>query len=107
MISGVGCDRGHAAGAPPRGVQSIAADKTTTMGRTKRQHLREAKCAVPTSDLLNAASDRLESLLQQSISNDVASRRIVNLRNQLLPRLVSGEVGVAELDDSVRMCTSP
>ena len=84
--------------------QSIAADKTTTMGHIKRQHLREAKCAVPASDLLNAASDRLESLLQQSISNDVASRRIVNLRNQLLPGLVSGEMHVIE---STRMKTRP
>ena len=74
--------------------QSIAADKTTTMGHIKRQHLKEAKCAVPSPEILEAASDRLESLLQQSILNDVASRRLTALRDGLLPGLVMGEVGV-------------
>ncbi len=72
--------------------QSIAADKTTTMGHIKRQHLKEAKCAVPPHEILEAASDRLESLLQQSILNDVASRRLSALRDGLLPRLVTGEL---------------
>ena len=70
--------------------QSIAADKTTTMGHIKRQHLRDAKCAVPPPDVLEAVNNRLESLLEQSISNDVSSRRIANLRDALLPMLVSG-----------------
>ena len=74
--------------------QSIAADKTTTMGHIKRQHLKEAKCAVPSSEILEAASDRLESLLQQSILNDVASRRLTALRDSLLPGLVSGDIGL-------------
>ena len=76
--------------------QSIAADKTTTMGHIKRQHLREAKCAVPPPDVLEAVNNRLESLLEQSISNDFSSRRIANLRDDLLPMLVSGRDEVEE-----------
>ena len=71
--------------------QSIAADKTTTMGHIKRQHLREARCAVPDLGLIAAAANRLETLLYQSISNDIASRKLSELRDALLPNLVTGQ----------------
>ena len=74
--------------------QSIAADKTTTMGHIKRQHLKEAKCAIPDGRLISEVDARMTKLLDQSISNQIASNRLSDLRNALLPKLLSGDLRV-------------
>ena len=74
--------------------QSIAADKTTTMGHIKRQHLREAKCAVPPQSVIDAVDHRLAQLFDQYISNDLDSRHLIEVRDALLPKFVSREVRV-------------
>ena len=74
--------------------QRIAADKTTTMGHIKRHHLSDAKCAVPSRDLLSATDEILDNLLVRSIAASVESRTLAAMRDTLLPKLVSGEVRV-------------
>ena len=72
--------------------QSIAAGKATTMGRIQRHHLSEVKCIVPNNDLLNAANEIFGYILAKQISNDMQSRLLIDLRDMLLPKLVSGEL---------------
>ncbi|MYC32452.1 MAG: restriction endonuclease subunit S [Chloroflexi bacterium] len=78
--------------------QAIAAGKTTTMGHIKREHLKEAKCAVPDAALMTAVGGILAELLAKTVLADVESRALAAQRDALLPRLISGElrVGTAE-----------
>ena len=74
--------------------QSIAVDKTTTMGHIKRDHLSETKCAVPDLTRFVAANDMFSDLLEKRISNVLESNALVALRDALLPKLISGEICV-------------
>ena len=70
--------------------QAIAAGKTTTMGHIKREHLKEAKCAVPDAALLTAVDETFTGLLSKAVSANVESRTLANLRDNLLPQLMRG-----------------
>ena len=74
--------------------QSIAGDKATTMGHIKRQHLSEAKCAVPDLTRFAAANDTFSDLVGKRISNVLESNSLAALRDVLLPKLVSGELRI-------------
>ena len=76
--------------------QAIAAGKTTTMGHIKREHLKEAKCAVPDTALLTAVDGNMAELLSKTVSADVESRTLAAQRDALLPRLISGAVRIRE-----------
>jgi type I restriction enzyme S subunit len=75
--------------------QRIASAKATTMGHIQRHHLTAAKCVVPDRPLLEAAGRVLAPLLQKRVALDLESRKLGQLRDDLLPRLLSGEVSVA------------
>ena len=74
--------------------QGIAADKATTMGHIKRQHLREAKIVVPHDDLLAAADNFIAPLIEKATSTQTNSGTLEATRDVLLPRLLSGELQV-------------
>lgn len=76
--------------------RAIASGKATTMGHIQRGHLSEAKIAVPTKELLEAAQEILQPLLDLKLATLVSSRTLVALRDSLLPRLVSGELQIPE-----------
>lgn len=71
--------------------RQIAASKATTMGHIQRQHLTQAKVAVPPPSVLAAASAIIEPLLDRRISNSLQMRQLTQLRDTLLPRLISGK----------------
>lgn len=72
----------------------IAESKAVTMGHIKRSHLKEAKCAIPDKELLEIGSQHINLLLQQSVKLNLESNQLAELRDTLLPKLISGEVGV-------------
>jgi len=72
----------------------IAEAKAVTMGHIKRSHLKEAKCAIPHKELLEIGGEYLEPLLEQSVKLNLESKELSELRDTLLPKLISGEVGV-------------
>ena len=72
--------------------QSIAADKTTTMGHIKREHLSSAKCVVPGQTFLKAADEILGPLFTKQISVNLCSNALESQRDTLLPKLISGEI---------------
>ena len=74
--------------------QRIAADKTTTMGHIRRHHLTDALCVVPPDYVLSRVSGVLDGLVERQVANEAESRTLVDLRDALLPKLVSGVLRV-------------
>ena len=68
------------------------------MGHIRRQHLRDSKVIVPPPDELQAADALLSGLLRQWVISSVENRCLADLRDALLPKLISGELRVGELD---------
>ena len=76
--------------------QGIAADKATTMGHIKRQHLSDAQCVVPGERLLAAVGDVLESLLSKRVSVEHEVRTLGYLRDVLLPQFLAGRLRLVD-----------
>lgn len=79
--------------------QRTASSKATTMGHIKRHHLSDAKVVVPpadSSELMGMMTRTIQPLLELIIANDTESRCLATARDALLPKLLSGEVRVAE-----------
>jgi type I restriction enzyme S subunit len=70
--------------------QQIAADKAVTMGHIKREHLTAAKCAVPNLELQGFKS--IGIFLDKQIEHRFESFTLQDLRDSLLPKLLSGEL---------------
>ena len=73
--------------------QQIAADKAVTMGHIKRSHLAEAKCAVPDSDI--SSFQQIGLLVEKIIEQRLESNSLEQIRDALLPKLLSGELEVS------------
>ena len=76
----------------------IAKDKAVTMGHIKRGHLEEAKVLVPTETAMNAMTAIMQPIIDEIIDSRIESRRLSQLRDALLPRLMSGDLKVNEVD---------
>jgi type I restriction enzyme S subunit len=76
----------------------IAADKATTMGHIKRHHLSESLVVVPNDDVLPYVTEQIEPYIDAIVNNRVNSRTLAEIRDALLPKLVSGELRVGEVD---------
>ncbi|RLA19426.1 MAG: hypothetical protein DRQ62_11940 [Gammaproteobacteria bacterium] len=55
-------------------------------------HLRQIKMLVPSIEVLERHSELLDSLFRQRQSNLKENDKLGEIRNSLLPRLLSGEV---------------
>ena len=77
----------------------IAKDKAVTMGHIKRGELDKAKVVVPDGTSMAAIDSMMKPLHSQIISNKIESRRLAELRDTLLPRLMSGEIKVNEIKE--------
>lgn len=75
----------------------IAESKATTMGHIQRKHLTEAKVSVPNSKHLNQFNDNFENIVNAIISNREENQELTSLRDTLLPKLISGELEVADI----------
>jgi type I restriction enzyme S subunit len=81
--------------------RQVAASKATTMGHIQRQHLTRAKVAVPPSKLMAAATEIIEPLIERWITNALQARELVQLRDTLLPRLISGKLRLPETEAQI------
>lgn len=73
---------------------SISSSHATTMGHIKRGDLDTAIVLVPPPDKLAAMTEIMAPLLDKKIENSKQMRTLENLRDTLLPKLMSGEVRV-------------
>jgi type I restriction enzyme S subunit len=71
------------------------------MGHIKRSHLSEAQLALPTNSVIKATSSVCEPIYQQVHENEKESQTLANLRDTLLPKLLSGELRVPEAEKQV------
>src|SRR5690625_2136755 len=81
--------------------RSIAADKATTMGHIRRHHLTEALCVVPDSDSLSEMGAIMEPIHRRWLMCELESRTLAELRDTLLPKLITGELRVPEAEQLV------
>jgi type I restriction enzyme, S subunit len=78
--------------------QQIAAGKATTMGHIQRHHLTGALSVVPESSFLTAVDPVFSPLVDRGIANEVQARTLDDLRDALLPKLISGELRVKDAE---------
>ena len=76
--------------------RAIAASKATTMGHIQRRHLKEAMARCPPDDVLLALGQTIGPLVELTINNELEIRSLTQTRNLLLPKLMSGEIRLAE-----------
>lgn len=79
--------------------RQIAASKATTMGHIQRHHLKEAMVVVPPEDILTIGDQIIMPFLDQYITKSLESRSLARLRDTLLPKLLSGEIRVDNLEN--------
>lgn len=83
----------------------IAADKATTMGHIKREELEKAKVIIPSSECYQKMKQIMTPIYDLLISNRVENTRLSALRDTLLPKLMSGEIDVSNVDISALIST--
>ena len=81
--------------------QSIAAEKATTMGHIKREHLAQWDLAIPSRGLLQAADRILGPRYNRIFENERESLVLADLGVLLLAGLLSGEIRLREAEKLV------
>ncbi len=73
---------------------AIANSKATTMGHIKRGDLSNSLVLVPASKELSKMNDKIAPIFEKTLSNQSQIYTLENLRDTLLPKLMSGKVRV-------------
>lgn len=81
--------------------RAIASDKATTMGHIQRQHLDSALVAVGSVELMKLAEVIIGSCHERAFHARVQSRTLEEIRDLVLPKLVSGELRVSDAESIV------
>lgn len=74
---------------------AIAADKATTMGHIKREELAKAEVLIPCEEDYTSFNSIMQPIFELIISNRIEGRKLAVLRDELLPKLMSGEIDVS------------
>lgn len=61
-------------------------------------HLEEALILIPERSALNAFQDLVQSLKKKKSENDSQSHSLTKLRDTLLPKLISGELRIRDVE---------
>lgn len=77
---------------------AIAADKATTMGHIKREDLEKSEVLIPTQEIYKKIDNIIKPIIENIILNRVENRNLIQLRDTLLPKLMSGEVDVSHIN---------
>lgn len=78
--------------------QAIAASKATTMGHIQRGHLKAAMTICPPADVLGRLGVVMAPLVEQSVHNELESKHLAQLRDTLLPKLISGDLRISDAE---------
>ena len=70
----------------------IAKSKATTMGHIQRKHLKQAEVIMPPN--IKEMTLELAPIIDQIKTNLFEINSLVNIRDSLLPKLISGEIEV-------------
>ena len=77
---------------------AVAADKATTMGHIKRDELAKAEVLIPNEADYNRIGTLLQPIYDLIIANRIENKRLAETRDFLLPRLMSGELDVSNIE---------
>ena len=77
---------------------AIAADKATTMGHIKREELSKAEVLIPSQNDYEKIGAVLQPMIDLIIANRIESKKLATLRDELLPKLMSGEIDMSEVE---------
>lgn len=77
---------------------AVAADKATTMGHIKRDDLAKAEILMPNEADYNRIGTLLQPIYDLIISNRIENNNLADLRDTLLPKLMSGELDVSDIE---------
>lgn len=75
----------------------IAQSKATTMGHIKRNDLNNSKIIVPNTEFWIYKEKILNSYLEKIVYQSKEIEKLIELRDCLLPRLMSGEIDISNL----------
>jgi type I restriction enzyme S subunit len=81
--------------------RQVAASKATTMGHIQRSHLSEAKALVPPQRLIDALGSVMAPIFERIVGNALQVQALSNLRDTLLPRLISGQLRLPEAEAQI------
>ncbi len=77
---------------------AVAADKATTMGHIKRDELSKAEVLVPNKADYKRIGALLQPIYDLIIANRIENKKLAETRDTLLPKLMSGEIDISEVD---------
>ena len=77
---------------------AVAADKATTMGHIKRDELSKAEVLIPNKADYKRIGDLLQPIYDLIIANRIENKKLAETRDTLLPKLMSGEIDISEVD---------
>lgn len=77
--------------------RAIASGKATTMGHIQRKHLADARIAVAPPESMKKFDALISPQFDQMINDAQQSRILAQLRDTLLPKLVSGELRIQNI----------
>ena len=72
--------------------RAIAANKATTMGHIQRKHLTAAEVLLPPPPILEEMDAVMKPIFAELIQRRLETRTLSELRDELLPKLMSGEL---------------
>ena len=76
---------------------AIAADMATTMGHIKREELAKSEVYIPTSEDYSRIEKLLSPIYDLVIANRIENKQLADLRDTLIPKLMSGELDISEV----------
>ena len=77
---------------------ALAKDRATTMGHIKRSALQESEVLIPPADAMAELTAEMQPIVDEMIELKVQSRNLGELRDALLPKLMSGEIDVSDVE---------
>ena len=77
---------------------AVAADKATTMGHIKRDELSKAEVLIPNKADYKRIGALLQPIYDLIIANRIENKKLAETRDTLLPKLMSGEIDISEVD---------
>ncbi len=76
----------------------VAGSKGTKMPRGDKQQIMKYPIVVPTAEAIIAFNSAVTPMLEQIAINNKENERLATMRDTLLPRLMSGELDVSEIE---------
>lgn len=73
---------------------AVAADKATTMGHIKRDELAKAEVVIPDDKTYQNLTSVIKPFIDEIINNRIENRKLSQVRDGLLPKLMNGEIEV-------------